>query len=134
MTFRSTYVDEQNRTYSEFRYYVYDITNNIIYACILILDQNDNMNHGYTYFVIDGVCSVVQKITLRVRTGFGGRKLFAIPENENSNNHRDTIFVTIRYFSSGDCFGLGRFVFSIITPSITVGLTRWLGGSVARWL
>lgn len=54
---------------------------------------------------------MIQRFVLRVQNKSSASKVFNIHPNQNAEENDDTkpVFIKIRTFGPGDCFGLGRF-------------------------
>lgn len=60
---------------------------------------------------MDGTCTVLQKIELQMVTNHAVKTMFTIKTKINTSTDEEKskiLFVRIRDFSTGDCFGLGR--------------------------
>lgn len=71
------------------------------------------MNDNNTYFVIDGTCTIVQKIVPQIRVSCNGQKLLERHAHTSIGakcgaEKSAVVFVAIRNLVSGDCFGLGK--------------------------
>lgn len=81
------------------------------------LSDCSDSDHGYTYFVIDGICTIVQKVVIEVDRPLSTRKVLKFHPDQSIEQdippNVEIIFVKLRNYTNGDCFGLGRlFIFS----------------------